>query len=693
MKRIMLACALALAASAPAWGATYYVDFEGGSDSNDGLSETAPFQHAPGDPEAAGNPAAVALAPGDTVLLRGGVVYRGSIDIEADGAEGNPITIKGDGWGDEPATIDGSEPFGGTWTPCASQEACGGNPNWESIYFTDAPSGHTFFTTLYEDGEFLWFSQDPNPADPFYYDRIADFRTVPLGDPAITMTRTTLTDPTYFTQDDPAAWDGAYIAAWRIPNVVVIKPVTAFDPATDTITFEDLEGDLYDDRDELYSMLNVIALIDTPGEYVFDEAGGRIYLWPRSSEDPSGHVFTVAVRRYGIDLSGHSHLVIEGLRIARTFGDFVEFNLGVGIVSVASSGTAVDIVIRNNEITRIRTMEGSGAIRLLDTQDVLIEGNTLTDNQRSVGILPGGSNVVVRGNVVRRCSRQGIWFMGNTMSMIVGNTVDDIAGTHANGISVYMDSADILIAGNVVTRSPSPFTFEASSNITVVNNVFDAGDGESNVNEWGSEVTGTVVFANNTLPRNSRNASLNIGGGTAVYHVRNNIIDGFCPSAAVTDLGNNIYTGLEWCQDEGDFGEGDFLQEDLGLIFVDAAAGNFDLFADSVAVDAGSDVLALLPTSTFPGYDFTLDIRGVSRPQGAAWDIGAYEYTETPPPDESVETPDLPPDAPPDGETVPETPDGGDATDLSGDDAAPPDGDEGEDGHGGGEGCGCRLAS
>jgi hypothetical protein len=195
----------------------------------------------------------------------------------------------------------------------------------------------------------------------------------------------------------------------------------------------------------------------------------------------------------------------------------------------------------------------------------------------------------------------------------IRETVDDIAGAHSNGISVYMDSADILVAGNRVTRSPSPFTFEASSNITVVSNVFDAGDGRSNVNEWGSDVTGTVIFASNTLPRNSRNASLNIG--------------------------NNIYTGLEWCQDESDFGEGDFTEEDLGRIFIDAAAGNFDLFEDSVAVDAGSDVLALMPTSTFPDYDFTLGIRGVPRPQGAAWDIGAYEYTATPPPDETVETP------------------------------------------------------
>jgi parallel beta-helix repeat protein len=669
---------------APVQGATYYVDFEGGDDGSDGLGEGTAFKHAPGDPEAGGNAASTALQPGDIVLFRGGVPYRGTINIDADGASGNPVTYKGDGWGAERAVIDGADPLEGGWSACESQAACGDNPGWSDIFYTDAPDRYNFFTTLFEDGEFLWFSQDPNPDDPFYYDRFEWFRVVPLDDTSIVLTRTSLTDPSYLTQEDAAFWDNATIAVWRIPNVVTLSPVTGFDPATDTLSFEDIGGDLYDDRDEYYAMLNNLSLVDYPGEVSYDPDAGRIYLWPLTPEDPALHDMSVAVRRVGIDIRGHSHIVVEGFVIRNHFGDFVEHNLGVGIRSTGSGDIATDIVIRNNEITKHRTMEGSGAIRLYNVADVIIENNTVTDNQRSVGILAGGSNIVVRGNSVSRTSRQGIWFMDTHDSMIVGNRVTDIRGTHANGISVYLNSSNILVANNYVTNAPSPFTFEASDTLTVMGNVFDAADGESNVNEWGSEMTGTILFFNNVMVRNSRNAALNIGNGaTASYVVRNNIIDGMCPTDAV-EVSHNIYTGLEWCQDpDTDFGEGDILEEDLGAIFVDAAGADFHLFEGSAAMDVGTDVSFEVPASAFPSFDFLVDMDGVPRPQGGGWDRGAYEYT-TAVIDEIAEAVDPAPDAA-EGAVDADS----DAQDVE--DAAADGGEEGEDG-GGDSGCGCVLA-
>jgi len=607
--------------------ATYYVDFDEGSDSHDGLSETSAFQRAPGDPKAAGNAAATLLEPGDVVLFKGGVHYRGQVRLDADGALGNAITFKGDGWGSERAIIDGSERWTPTWIPCPSQAACGGNPHWASIYYAAAPADYTFFTTIFEDDEFLWFSQDPNPEDFFYYNRIDDYYVVPFGDPAISMTTTSVTDPSVLTQPDAGYWDGSFMVAWRYPNSIDIKSVTGFDPTTHTLSFEELDGDLYSDRDGYYSLLNHVGIIDTLGEYAYDASADRIYLWPRSSGDPASHSYTVAVRRYGIDIYGHHHVVIEGFQIQKHFGDFVEWNLGTAIRQVRSGDPATDIVIRNNVITKHRTMEGSGAIRFYNVANVLVEDNELHDNQRNAGVLAGGNNVVIRNNTISRCTRTGIYVLGVNHGQIIGNRVYDIRGTHNNAIAVYLDSVDILVANNWVTNAPSPFTVQNSANVTVINNVFDGTNGDNNVNEWSGDTRGTIIFFNNVMVRNARNFALNTSkSDNATYIVRNNFIDGFCPNPENTIWSHNIYTGLAWCQDpERDFGPGDFLEEDLSVLFVDPDAPNWHPLEDSPAIDSGVDVLSELPVSVFPEFDFSLDFEGISRPQYDGWDRGAYE--------------------------------------------------------------------
>jgi len=272
--------------------ATYYVDFDSGNDSNSGTSQSAPWKHAPGDPNATGAPADRGyyhnpLQPGDNILLKGGVVYRGTITIDGrwtNGAPANPITFKGDGWGTGKAILDGSDRIPNNFTRCPSASDCDGNPNWQNIYYQDFPGkNYTYDQGFYEDENFLWYAQDPNPADPFIYDSINYLRVIRQNDPSIKYTRTSVTDPRYFTQADSNYWNGAYVIAWRVPNVTVIRRITGYDPASHTIYNEDVGGDLYTDRDSYYSVLNHVTLIDTPGEVSYDEARQRLYVWPRQN--------------------------------------------------------------------------------------------------------------------------------------------------------------------------------------------------------------------------------------------------------------------------------------------------------------------------------------------------------------------------------------------------------------------------
>lgn len=98
--------------AAPLGATTYWVDYSAGRNSAAGTSASSAWQHCPGDPAATGTPAVTTLAPGDTVLLKGGVTYvltgSSGIGLRWNGQSGAPITYDGNSagtWGTGPAVI------------------------------------------------------------------------------------------------------------------------------------------------------------------------------------------------------------------------------------------------------------------------------------------------------------------------------------------------------------------------------------------------------------------------------------------------------------------------------------------------------------------------------------------------------------------------------------------------------------
>lgn len=78
----------------------YYVDYDGGDDTNNGTSDATPFKHCPGDPSATDN-ADITLADGDTIYFKKGVTYLGEIRTNQ-----NNITYTITTWGAGDATFD-----------------------------------------------------------------------------------------------------------------------------------------------------------------------------------------------------------------------------------------------------------------------------------------------------------------------------------------------------------------------------------------------------------------------------------------------------------------------------------------------------------------------------------------------------------------------------------------------------------
>jgi hypothetical protein len=595
--------------------ANYYVDFQSGSDSNNGISASTPWKHSPGDGNATGIPASKTLQAGDIVKFKGDVVYRGSIRIDGrfvNGALGNPIVLKGDDWGPSKAILDGAVEITGSWQRCPSLTACSNNPNWQNIYYTDLSGTYTFQTGFYENDEFLWYSQDPNPTDPFHYDRTEYLRVIPKGSTTIYQTRTSITDPRYFNQGDANFWNGAYIIAWRVPNVTVIKKITSFDPATHTIYHEDLGGDLYTDRDSYYSVLNHVSLIDTAGEFSFDEINHRLYVWPRQN-NITLHSYGVRALGTGIFASSAKNITIEGFIIQR-------FVFGIRAIDSGSGIAAENVIIRNNEVRKLKSNDWY-AIEV-GGKNIVVEDNKVLDCQRAVGIRGGGENITFQRNFVSRASRQGIWFMGAKNSIIANNTVQDCRGTHANGISVYLNSENAIISGNTVLRSNIPFTMESSNGLNIYNNLFDGGEMAGYLIAGWGRLTGTINIFNNTIVGSSNNASVYIRDcdSTNKVFLRNNILDG----GGCGTRSHNIYTALAWSQIPRygwSLAEGETIENDLTKIFVNPTSGDYRLKMGSPAINTGTNT------------GVTADILGISRPQGIAWDIGAYEYVSVPPPD------------------------------------------------------------
>lgn len=93
-------------------GQVRYIDYENGSDANDGASNKRPWKHHPWDSNATGSAAAGKGV--DTYVFKGGVVYRGQLRVKEHGSADGLVRLTRDpGWGEGAAIIAGSEAVSG----------------------------------------------------------------------------------------------------------------------------------------------------------------------------------------------------------------------------------------------------------------------------------------------------------------------------------------------------------------------------------------------------------------------------------------------------------------------------------------------------------------------------------------------------------------------------------------------------
>jgi hypothetical protein len=357
---------------------------------------------------------------------------------------------------------------------------------------------------------------------------------------------------------------------------------------------------------------------------------------------------------------------------------------GFELVPAYGSGVTIGYVrIENFEITDIHGGEspsGQGGIRLQDTERVEIVRNFLHDlnpDPASYGYIGirGSTHdnvgVVIKENTLYRVQGTGInvvgrnWIVeGNELSH--GLDADTDTGAHVGGdsdamrffgsghairnnymhdyldveqygdphidcfqtFSVYPESQfahDILIEGNTCDNFGQMLMIEDSSeaegtgnkvhHITFRNNVFR----RARANAINGSRADHFTFVNNVVAESHYSA---IGLVNTPYRTfLNNIFYNNGSGSQIGDQASKIgsvwdynihYPDFSWPPKQPEYDQHSLFGVDPR--FVNPDAGDFHLLVDSPAVDGGIGLVA-----------FNYDKDAIGRPQGTAWDIGAYE--------------------------------------------------------------------
>lgn len=529
--------------------------------------------------------AADIVQPGDTVIVRGGI-YHEEVVLKNSGTKGNYITFEASPG--EEVLLDGSEPLSG-WTQCESPQACGNNPNWQNIYYTSIPEGVSpASANLYEDETLLQVAQDPDPPDPLYFKLPDNWMIIPSEG----YTNTQIVDPYYFTQSDQSYWNGSYVLVWSGNNNIFFRRVLSYGPDEHRITFDQTCDEQWlEPGKDRYAMWNHLSLIDTPGEYSVDESNHKLYLWPHSINNLDK--VTVSTLGSGFFINSQNYVVIDGLKFRRYSNQMNGYHLGVAIRS-HSYHRADHIIVRNNEVTQLGLF-GYASIYMGGVDNGVVDNNYIHDTPTK-GIFVTGtesgrgyvSNNTVSNNRLERVGGTGICFFWTRNSSIINNVNINSTGQHANGITVYLYSHDILIDGNTVINCNNALTMNSVRNITITNNVFkdSANYGFTGlIVVWDGDAE-NVLIDHNTVLNSLAHAAISVPTNSRNVTISNNIADGILlPNNSTADytLLHNLYLNLAWNMGLDEMGKGGILETNLGKIFIDYNAGDFRLKPDSVA--------------------------------------------------------------------------------------------------------------
>lgn len=438
-----------------------YIDYEGGSDDNDGLTKQTPWKHHPWDGRASGN--AAATSGPITYVFKAGVLYRmvetqareGSVKpyliADESGTPDEPIRLTVDpSWGSGEAVLSGSIRIPSEWKKAQAGDVPNRMDHTDVWYIDDSGwypmhpdwpnnsligdatlfqviDGETFDLHIARDPD--WRESSPNYAHDYWHQWDGMMDGLPYDDYLKGHPSDYFTGGTVWSQY-------THFMSTAIPRTITHEK-DSYDPETgvlgEKITYGVNEG-------TRYMLEDLPQFLDSPGEYYQDKETNRIYIRPWDDVEPNTAQIEILSCLAGVRIDDQSNIVISGLTFARTGGDAVEI-----------AGNCSNITVSNCRFHHLTN--NAVRVKASDEGDIM-ESIRITDNEltyiRNTGILVAG----------RGCGDPESWSAaGKIMSLeVLRNRTYETGFRQTGPLQSNVPAIDINfpltaeIAGNFINR-------------------------------------------------------------------------------------------------------------------------------------------------------------------------------------------------------------------------------------------------
>ncbi|HAH24317.1 MAG TPA: hypothetical protein DCL77_11285 [Prolixibacteraceae bacterium] len=400
-----------------------YIDFESGSDANDGLTTATAWRHHPWDASATAN--ALAGSGIQTYIFKRGVIYRGVLTAKESGAEGNPIRLTSDpNWGTGEAGIYGSVKATGGWLK-ADATIAPSIPNPELVWYKSTGALGNLTKVVAEITETgikrVYLARSPNyvdtPKEPMQKWWSFTAKATVNG-------LLNLTDVNHLVQTDVNFYKGGDV--WAIEDAITMstlwkQKISDYNPVTKTITVAD--GN-FGGKDCKYYVENTPFMLDAPGEYYFDKTTNRIFIRLEGDKDPNTTTIEIASKSNLISIAAKNNIEISGLTFGFTTCDNLRYGQNDGVPTIKIDNSS-NIVIKNCKFEYL-----NGGVMANGTGKNLV----FTDNEMNFMddfslLLNGPDEVSILRNKIFENGTRHLGRFYSSIPAIAGNlTIGEIAG-------------------------------------------------------------------------------------------------------------------------------------------------------------------------------------------------------------------------------------------------------------------------